>query len=751
MRRRLLSVAATVAAFCSGCSENQLVPEASFTVRQSIEQLAVTHAPAGAKLQLLDASQAVIQTGTADDLGSFLFRKVKPGSGYIVERVGAEPADRTGPLTVYSIASSRKEPSFYSSQKLKPGFGYITTRDGTQLSIYVTLPGPVEKGPYPTVVNYSGYEPSKPGKPYEQFSGLCGGFPALCDPPTDPSGMLAALNGYATVGVNVRGTGCSGGAYDFFDTLQKLDSYDVVETVAAQPWVLHHKVGLTGLSYPGISQLFVAAQRPPSLAAITPLSVVGNMFMTLAPGGILNTGFALNWITGVLDKAGPYKQGWEKGMVDAGDLTCGENQLLHGQKANLVDVIKANQYYPPEIADPINPETMVGDINVPVFLAGAWEDEQTGAYFVTLLNRFSSAPLTRFHMYNGVHPDGFSPQILVEWKTFLDLYVARKVPQIDQQLRAVAPLLFKEIFATRLELPPDRHADKPTWEAARAAYEAEPVVRVLFESGGGSNVGAPEARYQATFAAWPPSAQATRYYFRKDGSLSATAPTEADAASQFQFDPSAGMRGNLASGGDIWALLPKWDWKPLAAGKSVAFLSDPLTEDTVMVGTASVDLYVQSTATDADLQAVLSEVRSDGQEMFVQSGVLRSSMRALAKNATPLWPEHTYRESDGAALPTDKWSEVRVGIPGFGHAFRKGSRVRISIGTPGGNHAEWRFQAGAIPPGSVHRIAHSAMRPSSVLLPVVTGVTVPAALPACPSLRGQPCRSYQALVNTPVP
>jgi predicted acyl esterase len=211
------------------------------------------------------------------------------------------------------------------------------------------------------------------------------------------------------------------------------------------------------------------------------------------------------------------------------------------------------------------------------------------------------------------------------------------------------------------------------------------------------------------------------------------------------------MRGNLASGGDIWALLPKWDWKPLAAGKSVAFLSDPLTEDTVMVGTASVDLYVQSTATDADLQAVLSEVRSDGQEMFVQSGVLRSSMRALAKNATPLWPEHTYREADGAALPADKWSEVRVGIPGFGHAFRKGSRVRLSIGTPGGNHAEWRFQAGAIPPGSVHRIAHSAMRPSSVLLPVVTGVTVPATLPACPSLRGQPCRSYQALVNTPVP
>ena len=170
-----------------------------------------------------------------------------------------------------------------------------------------------------------------------------------------------------------------------------------------------------------------------------------------------------------------------------------------------------------------------------------------------------------------------------------------------------------------------------------------------------------------------------RYYFRKDGSMSATAPTETGAASQFQFDAQAGQRGNLASGGDIWAVLPKWDWKPLQAGKSVAWQTEPLSEDTVMVGTASVDLFVQSTASDADLQVVLSEIRPDGQEMFVQTGILRASMRALAKTATPLWPEHTYLEPDGAPLPADKWSEVRVGIPGFGHAFRKGSRLRLSV------------------------------------------------------------------------
>jgi putative CocE/NonD family hydrolase len=90
----------------------------------------------------------------------------------------------------------------------------------------------------------------------------------LCDAPADASALIAALMGYATVGVNMRGTGCSGGAYDFFEPLQLLDGYDVIETVAAQAWVKAGRVGMTGLSYPGITQMFVAKTHPPHLAAI---------------------------------------------------------------------------------------------------------------------------------------------------------------------------------------------------------------------------------------------------------------------------------------------------------------------------------------------------------------------------------------------------------------------------------------------------------------------------------------------------
>ncbi len=107
--------------------------------------------------------------------------------------------------------------------------------------------------------------------------------------------ILANLMGYTVVDVNMRGTGCSGGAYDFFEPLQGLDGYDVIETVANQPWVEGGKVGMFGISFGGISQLFTAQYQPPSLAAITPLSVIDQTQTTLYPGGVLNTGFAYSW------------------------------------------------------------------------------------------------------------------------------------------------------------------------------------------------------------------------------------------------------------------------------------------------------------------------------------------------------------------------------------------------------------------------------------------------------------------------
>ena len=183
--------------------------------RGSVDQVAVTHATPGDAIELRDEANAIVKHGTVDDLGSFLFRDLTSGDGYSVVEHDAAGDQTSPPIHVLSDGETPAQ-SFYANQHLDNGFGYITTRDGTKLSITVHLPGPANAGPYPTVVEYSGYDPSNPNAP-------------------QPSTQIMQLLGYATVGVNIRGTGCSGGAFWYFEPLQSLDGYDVIEAVAAQP------------------------------------------------------------------------------------------------------------------------------------------------------------------------------------------------------------------------------------------------------------------------------------------------------------------------------------------------------------------------------------------------------------------------------------------------------------------------------------------------------------------------------------
>jgi hypothetical protein len=750
LQRRLASLAAVVLLMtASACSDDD--GNASFVVRPSINQLYVTHAQPGTTLIAEYEGGGEVARGTTDQLGSLVLRKLRPG-GY---RVRTEAGDeRSARVVVRSAATSFPDQEFYRRQKLVPGFQYLTMRDGTTLSAYVTLPGPVEMGPYPTVVSYSGYDPSKPGKPIGDFTFLCADLPAICDAPSDPGALLAALFGYATINVNMRGTGCSGGAYDFFEELQLLDGYDVIEIAGAQDWVLHHKVGMVGLSYPGITQLFVGSMRPPSLAAITPLSVIGSAQTTLLPGGILNDGFATAWITNVLEKAHAYGQGWERDRVDGGDTVCRENQLLHDQMIDNVAQAKMVRFYDPAEHDRYNPTTFVDKIEVPVFLAGSWQDEQTGPFFTTLMDRFTNAPALRMTVYNGVHPDGFAPQVLIEWQTFLELFVARRVPVDPTLVRDFSPLLFKEVFGTSaLRLPPARFSGYATYDEAAAAWKAEPSLRVIFENGiGATDLGAPQGRFEHSFAAWPPpEVTPWRMFLQPDGGLADDMPSVAESASRFALDREAGQRGVLAPGGRIWDMVPAWSWRAPDPGRAVVATSAALESDHVLVGTGSADLWIRSTVDDADLEVTVSEVRPDGKEVYVQSGWLRASHNGLGPSTTAIWPDITYLEQDSAPLVPGEWRLVRVPIAGFGHVFRKGSRIRVIIDTPGDSRAEWRFAnktfAGV---DDVHYdVGHDMTHASSVVLPLVDGVTAPADYPACPGLRGQPCREAAVYTNTP--
>ena len=744
---RLVPWFCTAALALAACYGDDVEP---LPVRGSVEQLHVTHTPPGTDVVAYDVTGTEVARGVSDDLGSIIFRNLTPGNGYIVKAAGLASA----PTTVMSAASSQPSASLYTSQPLTSGYQYITTRDGTTLSAYVTFPaGPP---PYPTVVSYSGYEPSKPGAPIGDGSleGLCEMLPVICDAPNDPSSLIAGLFGYATVNVNIRGTGCSGGAFDFFETMQLLDGYDVIETVAAQPWVMNGKVGMVGLSYPGITQLFTATTKPPHLAGIAPLSVIGSAHTTMLPGSILNNGFATNWISNVIAKAQPYGQGWEQGMVDAGDTTCAENQLLHGQYIDNIEQARQIVYYDPALHDRYNLATQVDKIEVPVFLASAWDDEQTGPFFFTMLDKFVNAPALRMNVYNGVHIDAFQPKVLEEWYSFLELFVAKRVPLDAALSRALAPQLYGTVFGiSTLNVDASRFGGYASYDEALAAWMAEPPLRALFESGNGdSHLGAPVPTFERSFEQWPPSeTTAWRLYAQPDGTLADAAPTATAAPFTFDLDPDAGGRGILAPGGNVWDLLPAYDWRQPAAGSTVIFESAPVTDDAVMLGTASVDLWLRAPAgvDDADLEVNLSELRPDGQEMFIQAGWLRASRRGTGPDATEFWPDQTFQQADAAQLVPGEWTLVRVGTAGFQHVLRAGSRVRGSIDTPGDSRSEWFFQLGEWPGPVTYEIGHDVDHATSVVLPVLAGVDAPSDLPPCPSLRGQQCRAIVPYVNTP--
>ena len=76
-------------------------------------------------------------------------------------------------------------------------------RDGTLLSAY-PMPVPPEMGPYPTVVNYSGYDPLKARGAVRRLHRAVRGVPCAVRRPSDQSAFIASMFGYATVGVNVR-------------------------------------------------------------------------------------------------------------------------------------------------------------------------------------------------------------------------------------------------------------------------------------------------------------------------------------------------------------------------------------------------------------------------------------------------------------------------------------------------------------------------------------------------------------------
>jgi uncharacterized protein len=756
-----------VVAIALACASGAAAAQPSFDAHGSVEQVYATHLPPAASTSLLAPSGAVLATRDANEFGGILFRNVQPDDGYRVRL--DETGETSVPLTVLPNQSTPPSTDVYDQTIPSDGYGYLKTRDGTKLAYSVhpptditnvggvdLPPNPIgDNIPSPTLIEYSGYGYARPS-PEGPVSGIA---------------ALANIMGFTVVDVNMRGTGCSGGAFDFFEPLQNLDGYDVTETVARQPWVANDKVGMLGISYGGISQLFTAQTRPPSLAAITPLSVIDGVQTTLYPGGILNTGFAFNWAQERQHEAQPagpdsgQPWAWERiqDYEHPIDPVCADNQALHPEAADLITKVRENDHYVPEVADPVSPITFVDKIDVPVFMACQWTDEQTGGHCPTLAEHMTGTNRKWFTYTNGTHVDSLSPEVFNRLYDFLQIYVAREAPIIKSALiQAAAPAVVQAVFGIDgpggtpplATLPPDPIQQQPTYELAKAAFEAQPQIRVLFDNGAGnSNPGWPYPGFEQSFSSFPiPGTQARSWYLAPNGMLVDQPGTQA-AADGFTWDPHArpltNFTGDTASGDNgLWTATPPYAWSQDPDGKAVAYLTTPLTEDTAVIGAGRVDLWVRSSTPNVDLQATISEVRPDGKETFVQNGWIRTKARALdPAKSTELEPVPSFRLEDFADMPSDQFVPVTIPLYYEGHMYREGSQIRVRISAPNGDQPIWSFSE-TDPAGQANvAIGYGPGMPSRLALPVVPGITAPTELPPCPGLRGEPCRDYQPIQN----
>jgi hypothetical protein len=360
-----------------------------------------------------------------------------------------------------------------------------------------------------------------------------------------------------------------------------------------------------------------------------------------------------------------------------------------------------------------------------------------------------------FTFTNGTHADSLDPATFNRMYDFLELYVAKQAPiAYSPVLQAAAPVIYQEAMGINgVTMPPDPIQDQPTYGGARSAFQKLKRIRILFDNGAGSKPGLPLPGFERSFSSFPiPGVKGESWYLSGKGALSSKRPASARASS-FKWDarnrPLTDFSGDTGSGTNgLWTATPPYHWSQNPAGSAVSYISKPLAKDTAVVGAGSLRVWIKSSVPSVDLQATVTEVRPDGKETFVQSGWLRGDERKLdPKKSKPLEPVLSLRKSDVSPLPSDRFVPVTIPLYYEGHAYRKGSRIRVILSAPNGDQPIWAFSE-ADPKGKANvAVASSKRMASKLTLPVVPGIKVPTGLPPCPGLRGEPCRDYKPLAN----
>ena len=133
----------------------------------------------------------------------------------------------------------------------------VTMRDGVRLSLCVYRPE--AEGRFPALFAAS---------PYQYEMDEVPAYPLFLWRETGPVEWYVG-RGYAYVHADVRGSGRSGGEFEFMGLNEQQDYLELIAWIVQQPWC-NGRVGGIGQSYYAMAQWLMATYNPPGLACIAP-------------------------------------------------------------------------------------------------------------------------------------------------------------------------------------------------------------------------------------------------------------------------------------------------------------------------------------------------------------------------------------------------------------------------------------------------------------------------------------------------
>lgn len=556
---------------------------------------------------------------------------------------------------------------------------YITMRDGKRLSAYITLPagadGAAASGKFPTVLIQTSYN----------------GVTGMAVPAVGGADELLVTHGYASIAVDVRGTGQSEGSWEAFGATEQADYAEVVDWVVAQDWC-DGRIGLQGVSYLGITAIITAAQRHPAVKAAFPIVPIGDGYRDIVfTGGQVNPTFIPIWLglVSVLGLTNP---------TAITDPTIGIPVLLEHLLSAVLNfqvptILKALIGDPATAYDGAfwearSPLERAAQINVPTFVVGGLHD---------LFQR--SEPIS----YEAIKGQVPAKLLIGPW-THIEAATGAGLPVDGVPSLSQITLRWFDQYVKGLDAGADKLPNVTQWVSGLEHY--------------------------ATASDWPhPQARAQRLYLRGDQSLSTTAPAADEASNKAVQLPIEGLCSISTSqwtAGLVGLIpLPCFNNSNAAENWAVKYQTEPMAEDYYLNGPIQADVWMSTTAPDAGVSVRVDDVDEQGVARSLTNGLQTASLRAVDDSRSRkldgqmIQPWHPYTQA--SVLPVGSNTPVLVPVEVFATSalIAKGHRLRIAVSAS-------NLPQG-VPPvptllqslAGVMTIYSDAARPSSVVIPVV--------------------------------